>query len=96
MDTPNAKPEAIALYLAEHIHQSHVEIQPFQEGSPVFVLTITRPKIMHRLGVCRPIIKDTNYSVEHVRSFAIRDKLEQKVMAFDREEYYWNPVKENG
>jgi hypothetical protein len=96
MDTPNDKLEAIALYLAEHIFQSHVEIQPLQEASPVYILTITKPKIKHRLGVCRPLIEDNNYSVEQVRSFAIRDKLEQKVTAFEREEYFWNPVGGNG
>jgi CRISPR/Cas system endoribonuclease Cas6 (RAMP superfamily) len=39
----------IASYLVEEIPQSHVQIQPFQTASPVYVLTVKTPKQQHRL-----------------------------------------------
>lgn len=92
MEQSQEKLEAIASYLAEQIPQSIVTIQPLQEASIVYVLTVKTSKQMHRLGVCRPLIEDRNHPVSEVQALLVRDDVAQKVLAFNREEYYWNPV----
>lgn len=92
MEQSQEKLETIALYIAEKIPQSTVEIQPFQEASHVYVLTVQTPKRQHRLGVCRPLIEDRNHSISEVQSLLVRDDLAQKILAFNRKEYFWNPV----
>ena len=92
MIQPQEKLEIIASYLAEQISESNVQIQPFQEASPVYELIIKTPKRQHRLGVCRPLIEDQNHSLNKVRALLLRDNLAREVQAFDREEYYWAPV----
>lgn len=92
MSLAQEKLEAIVLYLAEHVPDAHIEILPLQEASAVYVLNVRMPSRHLRLEIGRPLIEDMNHSVEKVRQYLNRDKLDQEIQRFNRSEYSWHPV----